>query len=47
MKGHNNDHSSRRGLLKLVSRRRRLLNYLRKSDPSRYRDVISRLAIRK
>lgn len=41
------DHHSRRGLLKLVGRRRRLLAYLRRSDLEHYRDVISRLGLRK
>ncbi|MFN7965695.1 MAG: 30S ribosomal protein S15 [Acidobacteriota bacterium] len=47
LKAHSKDHSSRLGLLKLVGHRRRLLNYLRKSDPARYRDVIQQLGIRK
>lgn len=46
-KGHVKDNHSRRGLLKLVSQRRRLLEYLRRKDASRYREVISRLGIRK
>ena len=46
-KTHVKDHHSRRGLLKLVSERRRLLNYLRHKNADRYRDVISRLGIRK
>lgn len=41
------DHHSRRGLLKLVGRRRRLLAYLVKKDPARYRAVISRLGLRR
>lgn len=41
------DHHSRRGLLKLVSRRRRLLDYLKAEDPERYRSLIDRLGIRK
>jgi small subunit ribosomal protein S15 len=44
---HKKDHGSRRGLLMLVSKRRRLLDYLKKTDPDRYRDVISKLGIRK
>ncbi len=44
---HAKDHHSRRGLLKLVSQRRRLLAYLRRSDPERYRDLISRLGLRR
>lgn len=46
-KGHQKDHSSRRGLLKIVGKRRRLLDYLRKYDVDRYREVISKLGIRK
>lgn len=41
------DHHSRRGLLQLVGRRRRLLAYLRRKDVDRYRTVISRLGLRK
>jgi len=41
------DHHSRRGLLKLVGQRRRLLNYLIKNDISRYRSIISALSIRR
>ena len=46
-KTHVKDNHSRRGLLKLVSQRRRLLDYLRRSDTDRYREVINRLGIRK
>nr|WP_252263916.1 30S ribosomal protein S15 [Paracidobacterium acidisoli] len=46
-KTHAKDHSSRRGLLKLVSKRRRLLDYLKTNDTDRYRDVIGKLGIRK
>lgn len=46
-KTHAKDNHSRRGLLKLVSQRRRLLDYLRRKDTDRYRDVINRLGIRK
>jgi small subunit ribosomal protein S15 len=46
-KTHVKDHHSRRGLLKLVGQRRRMLDYLRRSDPDRYRNVIERLGIRK
>lgn len=46
-KSHAKDSHSRRGLLKLVSQRRRLLDYLRHKDADRYREVISRLGIRK
>lgn len=44
---HKKDHSSRRGLLMLVSKRRRLLDYLKSTDSDRYRDVIGKLGIRK
>ena len=47
MRTHKKDHASRRGLLAMVSRRRRLLDYLRKKDPQRYLDIIGRLGIRK
>ena len=46
-KSHAKDHHSRRGLLKLVGRRRRLLDYLKQTDLERYRTVIERLGIRK
>jgi small subunit ribosomal protein S15 len=46
-KTHAKDHHSRQGLLKIVSRRRRLLDYLKTSDPERYRDIIRKLGIRK
>ncbi len=46
-KTHKKDHGSRRGLLMLVSKRRRLLDYLKKVDADRYRDVIGKLGIRK
>ncbi len=46
-KTHKKDHASRRGLLMMVSRRRGLLDYLRKSDPERYKEVIQKLGIRK
>ncbi|MGH7209320.1 MAG: 30S ribosomal protein S15 [Nitrospiraceae bacterium] len=44
---HRKDHHSRRGLLLLVGRRRRLLDYLRRIDDGRYRAVLERLGIRK
>lgn len=44
---HKKDHSSRRGLLKLVSRRNQLLKYLTRQDPVRYKQIISRLGLRK
>ena len=46
-KVHKHDHHSRRGLLKLVGQRRKLLNYLRKQDIGRYRALIAELGIRK
>ncbi|HIC85766.1 MAG TPA: 30S ribosomal protein S15 [Desulfobacterales bacterium] len=46
-KVHKKDHHSRRGLLKLVGQRRRLLNYLKKKDIQRYKNVIRELGIRK
>jgi small subunit ribosomal protein S15 len=46
-KTHKKDHHSRRGLLKLVGQRRRLLNYLRKMDVQRYQNVIKELGLRK
>ena len=47
LKLHPKDHSTRRGLLKLVGKRRRLLNYLMQNDIERYRTVIGELGIRK
>ncbi|MBA3764438.1 MAG: 30S ribosomal protein S15 [Actinobacteria bacterium] len=47
LKSHKLDHASRRGLLKMVGRRRRLLDYLRNEDIERYRDVIARLGLRR
>jgi small subunit ribosomal protein S15 len=46
-KFHTKDHHSRRGLLKLVSQRRRLLDYLRRTDPGRYQALIARLGLRR
>ncbi|MCY4658235.1 MAG: 30S ribosomal protein S15 [Acidobacteria bacterium] len=46
-KTHAKDHHSRRGLLKLVGQRRRLLDYLKGKDTERYADLIKRLGIRK
>ncbi len=46
-KTHVKDHHSRRGLLKLVSQRRRLLNYLKRTDIARYRKLIDSLNLRK
>jgi small subunit ribosomal protein S15 len=47
LQGHKRDFACRRGLLMLVSRRRRLLDYLKRVDPQRYLDIIRRLDIRK
>ena len=47
LKTHTKDHHSRRGLLKLVGQRRRLLDYMKRRDAERYRQVIERLGIRK
>ena len=46
-KTHTKDHHSRRGLLKLVSQRRRLLDYLRRNSPERYQSLIQRLGLRR
>jgi len=46
-KVHKKDHHSRRGLLELVSQRRRLLDYLRRTDPVRYQALIERLGLRR
>lgn len=46
-KAHKKDHASRRGLLMMVSKRRRLLDYLKKYDTERYKTVIQKLGIRK
>jgi small subunit ribosomal protein S15 len=45
--GHKKDHHSRRGLLLMVGRRRRLLDYLRRHDEERYQSIIARLNIRR
>jgi small subunit ribosomal protein S15 len=47
LKDHNKDHHGRRGLLMLVGRRRRLLDYLREQDVERYRTLVSRLGLRR
>ncbi|HEV7823364.1 MAG TPA: 30S ribosomal protein S15 [Mycobacteriales bacterium] len=47
LRKHKHDHHSRRGLLLLVGRRRRLLNYLAKTDIGRYRSLIERLGLRR
>lgn len=46
-KSHKQDHHSRRGLLKLVNQRKRLLSYLKKNDSSRYQSLIERLGLRR
>jgi small subunit ribosomal protein S15 len=46
-KVHEKDHHSRRGLLRLVSQRRRLLNYLRRNSPDRYQALVERLGLRR
>ena len=46
-KTHKKDHHSRRGLLNLVSQRRRLLDYLRRTGPDRYQELIQRLGLRR
>ena len=47
LKEHKHDHHTRRGLLAMVGRRKRLLNYLQKTDIERYRTLIARLEIRR
>jgi small subunit ribosomal protein S15 len=44
---HKRDHASRRGLLKLVTQRRKLLDYLKDSDLARYQEVVSKLGLRR
>lgn len=46
-KTHAKDHHSRRGLLRIVSQRRRLLEYLRRNNPVRYQELIQRLGLRR
>jgi len=46
-KAHEKDHHSRRGLLRIVSQRRQLLDYLRRSDSARYQELIQRLGLRR
>jgi small subunit ribosomal protein S15 len=46
-KAHKKDHHSRRGLIHMVNRRRKLLDYLKGEDVSRYRDLIGRLGLRR
>ncbi len=47
LREHNKDHHSRRGLMKMVGKRRNLLNYLRKKDVQRYRELIQKLGLRR
>jgi small subunit ribosomal protein S15 len=47
LKIHKKDHASRRGLLMLVGQRRRLLEYLRREDINRYRDIVAKLGLRR
>jgi small subunit ribosomal protein S15 len=47
LKSHKGDHHTRRGLMKLIGQRRRLLDYVRKNDVERYRTIIGRLGIRR
>ena len=47
LKVHKKDNHSRRGLLKMVGKRRNLLNYLAKTDVQRYRDIVEKLGLRK
>ena len=47
LKAHKKDHASRRGLLMLVGRRRRMLEYLKREDVDRYRDIVTRLGLRR
>ena len=46
LRTHSHDHHTRRGLLKLVGQRRRLLNYLKKNDIERYRAIVAKLGLR-
>ena len=47
LKSHKKDHSSRRGLIMMVNKRRKLLTYLKKQDDARYKELISKLGLRK
>lgn len=44
---HKRDHASRRGLLKMVNQRRKLLDYLKRTEPAKYQDLLSRLGLRR
>ncbi|MFQ5777955.1 MAG: 30S ribosomal protein S15 [Terriglobia bacterium] len=46
-KTHRKDHASRRGLIKMVSKRRRLLDYLKKNNSERYQEIVEKLGLRK
>ncbi len=46
-KMHRKDHASRRGLIMMVSKRRRLLDYLKSNDPGRYKQIVGKLGLRK
>ena len=46
LRSHKHDHHTRRGLLQMVGQRRRLMNYLKKSDVERYRAIVAKLGIR-
>jgi small subunit ribosomal protein S15 len=47
LKSHLKDHASRRGLIMMVNKRRRLLDYLNRRNPDRYREIVGRLSLRK
>jgi small subunit ribosomal protein S15 len=47
LRSHVKDHASRRGLIMMVNKRRRLLDYLNRRDPDRYREIVERLSLRK
>jgi small subunit ribosomal protein S15 len=47
LRAHKHDHHTRRGLMKLIGRRRRLLDYVAKNDVERYRQIIARLGLRR
>jgi len=47
LKAHLKDHASRRGLIMMVNKRRRLLDYLNRRNPDRYREIVNRLSLRK
>jgi small subunit ribosomal protein S15 len=47
LKSHLKDHESRRGLIMMVNKRRRLLDYLNRNNPDRYREIVDRLSLRK